>query len=264
MLQPTSLGSGIINWPDDKRASLFRCINNMNNSNSCWTRNITARLSSTIGGTVINVVIAVKETLKLPFQALSIPLKLVVKTARIIYDANWLQKLDHRLSGISDLFKSAFKAFGAAFAAVFSLTIGFLSPRANVALHRFFGFVRLTPSAITTKQGHHIEEINEREQALISLLHKAREMKERELREEEARRAAEALAAAKAAQEAKIDDNLDLFLGTPSQDMSAMELNAFIDNGRVAKSEGWFRHWIKGGVENAKDLGSLFYLALTT
>lgn len=177
--------SRIQSWPEEKRANMMNGVKEMTQSSSCWSRHVSARLCSSLGGVVANVGIAALRIISLPLVMAEVPFKLLVKTVRIIVDAQWLQKLDHHLCGISDVFRTAFKALGAAFAAAFSATIGFLSPRANVFIHQLFGFMPLEKSVVKSLV---VNEVKQRDGnvELLRLLLAVREHREKRRLEIEA------------------------------------------------------------------------------
>lgn len=206
MVQSTNGISRANSWSENKRESLMSNVKEMTQSPSCCTRHFSASIVSSVGGFVTNSTVAVSKVLALPFVITQVPVKLLVKTTRILFDAQCLQKLDSKLCGISDIFKTALKAIGSAFAALFSLTIGFLSPRLNVLLHELFGFLPSQDvSANKPTPAKSPLDLRDRELELLRLLELSRLKREEALRGLEAQREAQASAeAARAAQSSAV------------------------------------------------------------
>lgn len=179
---------------------LMNHVDGLSNSNRFIVRTVSTRLVSFSGGVPFEILASLQNLVKLPFQPFGLACKYAIKVINFVFDSTLLGRLENGLPGFTDIIKTALKVIGYALGAVFTTTLGVLSPRANFLLHCACGLIE-NEKVEAEKRHAQIEAARLREAQEIALqaqIHSLVIAMRKKIAEQERHRAEEALKQKKA------------------------------------------------------------------
>lgn len=114
----------------------------LSDSESFFKSRISSRVVMTTAGAPVEAVVAVYNAIKLPFETALFCVKIPAKASALLITSNNLKDFADRLPGPGNIFTTALKIVAYTLGAAFTLTLGFISPRANFKLHTSLGMIR--------------------------------------------------------------------------------------------------------------------------
>jgi len=115
---------------------------NLTLADSFFARNIGSRLLNTAICPPLEVLQIAKHILKLPFQAVSMAVKIPATLINLAINSKSLREFEAELSGPLDLIKTALKIAGYAIGTFSTLFLGTLFPMANFKFHYALNLVK--------------------------------------------------------------------------------------------------------------------------
>lgn len=125
-------------------------------NNGFYTKHFATRLAA-FGCIPLEALAALQNLIKLPFQPIGAFLKYPIKMINAVLHIDALDKLDRRLSGISDIFETAKKVIGYTLGTFLTATYGIYDPAANVHIHKRFGLYTPIASVRQKKANEAVE-----------------------------------------------------------------------------------------------------------
>lgn len=117
-----------LNWTMNRVASISE-------SNSKGKK-IASRAAVAVGVIPLEVLAIAQNLIKLPFSSALMLFRVPLKAANIIACSKSLRSFENSLPGFYSLTVTALKVIGYVIGAIFSLTIGLISPKINFSLHK--------------------------------------------------------------------------------------------------------------------------------
>ena len=114
---------------------LMNRVADMTHSNSIFKQHVLSRATVMAGCLPLEAIAVAQNLIKLPFEAVLMTIKVPVKIVNACLHSANLKNFEERLPGPLQLIKTAFKVIGFAIGALFTGTLGILSPYRNFRLH---------------------------------------------------------------------------------------------------------------------------------